>query len=65
MRYYFYVIEFNDDNSYWDIKDVISTEDLTELVQGVEDDFTNNTNPRVIEATEITEYEFNIMRRYL
>jgi hypothetical protein len=65
MRYYFYIIEFNNGASYWDIKDVICISDLTELVQGVEDDFDSSNNPRVIEAQEISEYEFDVMRRYL
>lgn len=65
MRYYFYIIEFNNGTSYWDIKDVICISDLTELVQGVEDDFDISNNPRVIEAQEISEYEFDVMRRYL
>ena len=65
MRYYFYVIEFNDGISYWDIKDVICVQDLTELVNGVTDDFSSDNNPRVIEAQEIREYEFNVMKDYL
>ena len=65
MRFYFYIIEFNNGTCYWDIKDVISVSDITELVLGVEDDFESKNNPKVIEATEISEYEFNVMRRYL
>jgi hypothetical protein len=65
MRYYFYIIEFTDGKSFWDIKDVICIKDLTQLVQGVEDDFDASNNPRVIEAQEISEYEFDIMKKYL
>ena len=62
--YYFYILEFNNGNDEWEIKDVTSDKnDFNEEV--LKEDFNSEINPKCKSYEIISKKEFKILKRFL
>ena len=63
-KYYFYVIEFDNGNDVWEIKDVTTDKDDFSDEKLLWD-FDEETNPKLNSFEEITKEEFDVLVRFL